>query len=223
MFKKIKIYNNNGKFLFEEDGIKYDYLNPLTSGIFNTIILTREGKAILESIVRNVFGKVIYTIDSRGDEYLVRFGDTYDDSCFYVVTVFEKNKIVFERDGGGYEICLTDDIALCDSNLVYDNGIVDGYRRFFINLRYFNKSNYTREEFKNFSEFERFCFIFKTRSRNALYGASRGNEKIRRLIYLLDDLNTPFYLYDYLNGSVVCEITNHGDDKDCSIVWYDYS
>ena len=89
--------------MFEEDGVKYDYLDPLTSGLFNTIILTREGKAIIESIVRNVFGKVIYTIDSRGEEYLVRFGDTFDDSCFYGVTVSLKNKIVFEGDEGGYE------------------------------------------------------------------------------------------------------------------------
>lgn len=32
MFKKIKIYNSNGKFLFEVDGVKYDYLDPLTRG-----------------------------------------------------------------------------------------------------------------------------------------------------------------------------------------------
>ena len=127
MFKKIKIYNNNGKFLFEEDGVKYDYLDPLTRGLFNTIILTREGKAIIESIVRNVFGKVIYTIDSRGEEYLVRFGDTFDDSCFYVVTVSFMNKIVFEGDEGGYEVFLTNDV-LSDDNLVCDNGVVDGFR-----------------------------------------------------------------------------------------------
>ena len=222
MFKKIKIYNNNGKFLFEEDGVKYDYLDPLTRGLFNTIILTREGKAIIESIVRNVFGKVIYTIDSRGEEYLVRFGDTFDDSCFYVVTVSLKNKIVFEGDEGGYEDFLTNDV-LSDDNLVCDNGVVDGFRRFFINLGYFKKSNYTREEFKNFSEFERFCFLFKSRSRSALYGAGKGNEKIKRLIYLIDDLSTPFYLDGYPNGSVVCEVTDHGDGKSCSVVRYDYS
>lgn len=46
---------------------------------------------------------MIYTIDSRGEEYLVRFGDTFDDSCFYGVTVSLKNKTVFEGDEGGYE------------------------------------------------------------------------------------------------------------------------
>lgn len=39
MFKKIKIYNNNGKFLFEEDGVKYDYLDPLKRGYLILLFL----------------------------------------------------------------------------------------------------------------------------------------------------------------------------------------
>ena len=51
--KKIKTYKENGKVVLEEDGVKYDYIDPLYDRAFKTIFKADTDHFLIKTLLKD--------------------------------------------------------------------------------------------------------------------------------------------------------------------------
>ena len=54
--KQIKTYKENGKVVLEEDGVKYDYIDPLYDRAFKTIFKADTDRFLIKTLLKGLLG-----------------------------------------------------------------------------------------------------------------------------------------------------------------------
>ena len=85
--KKIKTYKENGKVVLEEDGVKYDYIDPLYDRAFKTIFKADTDHFLIKTFLKGLLGIEVVKVEEMDSEFKVYGLDEKQERCDYLVKV----------------------------------------------------------------------------------------------------------------------------------------
>ena len=85
--KKIKTYKENGKVVLEEDGVKYDYIDPLYDRAFKTIFKADTDHFLIKTFLKGLLGIEVVKVEEIDSEFKVYGLDEKQERCDYLVKV----------------------------------------------------------------------------------------------------------------------------------------
>ena len=85
--KQIKTYKENGKVVLEEDGVKYDYIDPLYDRAFKTIFKADTDRFLIKTLLKGLLGIDVVKVEEMDSEFKVYGLDEKQERCDYLVKV----------------------------------------------------------------------------------------------------------------------------------------
>ena len=85
--KQIKTYKENGKVVLEEDGVKYDYIDPLYDRAFKTIFKADTDRFLIKTLLKGLLGIEVVKVEEIDSEFKVYGLDEKQERCDYLVKV----------------------------------------------------------------------------------------------------------------------------------------
>ena len=85
--KQIKTYKENGKVVIEEDGVKYDYIDPLYDRAFKTIFKADTDRFLIKTLLKGLLGIDVVKVEEMDSEFKVYGLDEKQERCDYLVKV----------------------------------------------------------------------------------------------------------------------------------------
>ena len=85
--KQIKTYKENGKVVIEEDGVKYDYIDPLYDRAFKTIFKADTDRFLIKILLKGLLGIDVVKVEEMDSEFKVYGLDEKQERCDYLVKV----------------------------------------------------------------------------------------------------------------------------------------
>ena len=85
--KQIKTYKENGKVVLEEDGVKYDYIDPLYDRAFKTIFKADINHFLIKTLLKGLLGIDVVKVEEVDSEFKVYGLDEKQERCDYLVKV----------------------------------------------------------------------------------------------------------------------------------------
>ena len=85
--KQIKTYKENGKVVLEEDGVKYDYIDPLYDRAFKTIFKADTDRFLIKTLLKGLLGIEVVKVEEMDSEFKVYGLDEKQERCDYLVKV----------------------------------------------------------------------------------------------------------------------------------------
>ena len=85
--KQIKTYKENGKVVLEEDGVKYDYIDPLYDRAFKTIFKADTDRFLIKILLKGLLGIDVVKVEEMDSEFKVYGLDEKQERCDYLVKV----------------------------------------------------------------------------------------------------------------------------------------
>ena len=85
--KQIKTYKENGKVVLEEDGVKYDYIDPLYDRAFKTIFKADTDRFLIKILLKGLLGIDVVEVEEIDSEFKVYGLDEKQERCDYLVKV----------------------------------------------------------------------------------------------------------------------------------------
>ena len=85
--KQIKTYKENGKVVLEEDGVKYDYIDPLYDRAFKTIFKADTDRFLIKTLLKGLLGIDVVEVEEIDSEFKVYGLDEKQERCDYLVKV----------------------------------------------------------------------------------------------------------------------------------------
>ena len=86
----IKTYKENGKIVIEENGIKYDYINPLYDKAFKTILKADKNYYIIKTLLKEFLHVDLIEIHEKDSEFEAYGINEKQERCDYLIRVNDK-------------------------------------------------------------------------------------------------------------------------------------